>query len=215
MFCPSIETNQHLALTIHLHFEVMRTNCSVNSLAQLQHIIRSKEAIHWFEGLRQAELQERDLRDFIDSFPFWKRWLWDCRIQTPPPQYRDAVFQYEFCKKEVERISREHSKELSSSSYESLQEDESKASLHGRRVRYVQGVVLAHSLGLPDSVGEMLVSLSPDERNHLFAEAVLKAIQIHHQLMEISNQITKSEESPSLPPENDQQLNAMEESDSV
>jgi len=156
----------------------MLTHQSVNSGADLRAIIRSQEQQHWYAGLRQAELEAEKLRGFLQQFS-GRRWWWQWRKLLA--LMRDGKHQLAVALEEKERILAEHPEALQG--YEQGQVTFANEARLAHLESFMAARLLSQTLGLPDSVGEALLRLTPEERQRVMQRSQERVAVVTHQLL--------------------------------
>lgn len=158
---------------------------SFNSPAVIRHQIRSAELVHWFWGLRQAELCINDRSEAIiyskEEFALASERLNNLEAIVKPTlteqieatrirrntvkvrsQFTDAEEELFAAKEEYDRICVEHSNELQANSAE-LEELYSKEVWEARQTRVLAEKILAISYG-PEAAAAIM-DIAPDRRS--------------------------------------------------
>ena len=168
-----------------------KTSQSFNSPAVVRHQIRSAELIHWFWGLRQAELCINDRAEAIlfskEEYALASERLNTLEAIAKPllsdqieaarirrniikvrSQFTDAEQELFAAKAEYDRICVEHSDELESNSVE-LEELYSKEVWEARQTRVLAEKILAINYG-PEAAAAIM-DIAPERRAECLANA--------------------------------------------
>lgn len=214
------------------------TNVSINSKAGVELEIQRQERIHWFLGLRQAELfiQEKRAaletnyhlqRKHVRQVKSWQRQLQALEELEQPnleqvdqieelkddiaaakssqenlqPLIRDCVMELHSAEAQKQRILGDHPEAIDLS-YIELQTRYSAVALLEKQAHAAAAEIWASQNALPVSIGHLLFSLAPAERDYVLARE-----------MELRNNVKVSEAMAhaaqvlaTLPPETQKQV---------
>ena len=181
---------------------------SINSRAKVVHMIRAKEYMHWFEGLRECEMHllrnqmdldqqgkelqklKRMIQETSNKINGWqqtvlqalgrKNSLYELQdslselkvsVERLLISQRDSKMQFDAAQEEYDRILEQH-REALTLSYQDKQCILTEEALDRQHAMLIAGRALATRRQLPLEVGELLVSLPPEKRDHIVCEAL-------------------------------------------